>query len=257
MKKVILKSTISILVILSGLSVYSQTSTEKTLFKKNIIRAFDLREKQNKPLFAQNNELSRNLLNAVLSGKIKAYRNDSLITELSNQEVSRRLEISVMQDWTDTLYMDPDEITDFKIANQSYYYGPRDLYQLELNQDWIIDNQRSVLIKENKSISFFIPADHPDNLKGFQQEVFTVKYDDCEKIWDTNPDAIWFNPYNDNEHLSLSHAFQLELYSSYIVKVSNPDNEFLADVFLEEQSIIEAKRAESRLMEYESNIWEN
>ena len=256
--KSLLKITSFILTLFFSTFLFAQkTPKDDILFKKKITRAMDLREPQNKPLFSQNNELTRTLLQAVFNGKITPYKNDSLLSKLKPEDVSNLLQISENINWEDTLYMTEEEILDFKESSTTYYYEAQDLYQLELNQDWIINNKKSVLEKNNHSISFFIPADHPDNIRGIQVPLFTLDYEDCVTLWKNDPNAIWFNPYNDSEHLTLQDAFKLELYSSYIIKISNPDNEFIADNFQGRNAIIESKNIEFNLMEYESNLWEN
>ena len=48
------------------------------MYKKTIIRSLDLREKQNLPLFADNRQLTKFLIEGAKAGLISVYRNDSL-----------------------------------------------------------------------------------------------------------------------------------------------------------------------------------
>ena len=54
-------------------------------------RRMDLREKLNQPFFSKNNEITRYLIDGVRSGVLKAYTNDSLTTELSNESFGKNL----------------------------------------------------------------------------------------------------------------------------------------------------------------------
>ncbi|MBO3273600.1 gliding motility protein GldN, partial [Hymenobacter defluvii] len=54
---------------------------------KTIWRAVDLREKQNKPMFAEGKEISRIILDAVKRGELQAYANDSLTRTLTPAQV--------------------------------------------------------------------------------------------------------------------------------------------------------------------------
>ena len=57
------------------------------MFRKTIWRQVDLREKQNKPMFSEGKEISRVILDAVKRGELQAYKNDSLTSTYSSQEV--------------------------------------------------------------------------------------------------------------------------------------------------------------------------
>ena len=109
-----------------------------------------------------------------------------------------------------------------------------------------------------KSLTIFLPADHPDNLRGIQKPIATYDFKDIIKIFKNDPNAIWYNPKNDSEHRSLEEAFELRLFSSYIIKVSNPQDELLSDIYkTQQEGIIQAQEKEYELLEYESNLWEN
>ena len=58
------------------------------MFRKTIWRQVDLREKQNKPMFSEGKEISRVILDAVKRGELQAYKNDSLTSTFSPQEVA-------------------------------------------------------------------------------------------------------------------------------------------------------------------------
>jgi hypothetical protein len=57
------------------------------MFRKSIWRQVDLREKQNKPMFSEGKEISRVILDAVKRGELTAYKNDSLTSTFTPQEV--------------------------------------------------------------------------------------------------------------------------------------------------------------------------
>jgi hypothetical protein len=72
-----------------------------------------------------------------------------------------------------------------------------------------------------------------------------------------NPDkAIWFNPQNDAQHKNLADAFELWLFNSYIVKVSNPSDARLDEIYGgQQQGILASQQAAADLIEYEYNLW--
>jgi len=281
-------------------SSYNKYSTKNIhesdiMWKKEIIRAVDLREKQNLPLFAYNQEISRLLLEAVEEGVLTPYKNDSLAegTVLTMDEFKTNLAIPGLtgggddeseddwggdsgddwgdsgddwgdsgDDWGDDGGSDDsgdsagDDAIDLSTA---VFYEPRQLYQLEINENLLFDNQRSVLYYDIISITLFVPADEPDNIKGYQVPVATFSFKELvENVFEGNPAAIWYNPYNDQEHRNLADAFELRLFSSYIVKVSNPENEFIVDTYGGDlkTGIMASQWKQFELLEYEHNLWE-
>lgn len=234
------------------------------LFKKTLTRAMDLREKQNKSLFSYNREITRVIIDAVKQGKLVAYMSDSL-------DMGRVL----TQEQFANLLIIPSETPDIGPEEQGYgagasdsiwgtpaptntvnYYSPTQLYQLEFTEDYVFDKQRSRAYCDIQSITLKLPAEF--NVRGFEQPIATFKYKDLVQVFKKDARAIWFNPENDQEHRNLADAFDLRLFSSYIIKVSNPDNLYLADIYSEsaKQSIMASYWETNKLMEFEHHLWE-
>jgi len=235
------------------------------MYKKTILRAVDLREKQNLPMFARNREISRLLIDATIAGTITPYVNDSLD---NGQKMT-------IVDFNKLLIMPSDapsftpEDTAMMFANGDYSYReislggdkffPTDIYQMEIKEDWIFDKQRSRQYFDIIAITIFVPADHPSNIKGIQYPIASYSYKElCEKLFKDNPKAIWFNPQNERESKNLADAFDLRLFSSYIIKVSNPKDAYLTDIYGGDQQkgIMASQWAAFELLEYEHNLWE-
>lgn len=66
---------------------YRPIPSSDIMFRKTIWRQVDLREKQNKPMFSEGKEITRVILDAVKRGELQAYRNDSLTTTFTSDEV--------------------------------------------------------------------------------------------------------------------------------------------------------------------------
>lgn len=63
------------------------------MMKKTLWRRIDLREKQNQSMFSKNNEISKYLMEAVKSGLLVAYENDSLKKPLTPEKFHQNLTI--------------------------------------------------------------------------------------------------------------------------------------------------------------------
>jgi gliding motility associated protien GldN len=61
------------------------------MMKKTLWRRIDLKEKQNQSMFSKNNEITKYLIEAVKSGLIDAYANDSVTTKLAPEKFHERL----------------------------------------------------------------------------------------------------------------------------------------------------------------------
>ncbi len=256
---------------------YRPIPNSDIMFRKTIWRAIDLREKQNKPMFSEGREISRVILEAVKRGELQAYRNDSLTTTLSAKEVSSNVsyqEAAVgLSDEERAAGFSADTGDDWgapaarngratarpatPAAPPSYEYRPKDVYQMELKEDMIFDKKRSRMYHDIKSITLLVPSTLSSNVSGIEKTIGSFKYSDLVRVFRANPDkAIWFNPQNDAQHKNLADAFELWLFNSYIVKVSNPNDARLDEVYgSQQQGILASQQAAADLIEYEYNLW--
>jgi gliding motility associated protien GldN len=232
------------------------------MWKKTILRAIDLREKQNKPLFSRNREITRLLIDAVKKGDLTIYANDSLDRKITIDDFDQAMLIPVEGG---TLTEEEKQIAlangDSSVLQSSgpAYYFPTDLYQLTIREDLIFDKQRSRLYYDIIALTMLVPADLPSNIKGIEQVVASFSYKELvEKVFKDNPKAIWFNVQNDQQHKNLADAFDLRLFSSYITKVSNPNDAYLVDIYGGDQQkgIMASQWAAMELLEFEHNLWE-
>ncbi len=236
------------------------------MYKKTVIRALDLRELQNLPLFSQSKQITKLIIEAVQAGILTPYSSDSLTKKLTKDEFMKKIELpSTEAPGGDD---EGDGFDDFDgegggeeaaAEPASNYFFPQDLYQMEIKEDLIFDKQRSVLYYDIQAFTFKVPADHPDNIKGIEIPIASFSYKELvEKVFPNNPDAIWYNPMNDSEHHNLADAFELRLFSSYIIKVSNPNDEYLTDTYGGDPKtgIMASQWKAFELLEYEHNLWE-
>ncbi|GAB3827944.1 type IX secretion system ring subunit PorN/GldN [Hymenobacter jeollabukensis] len=294
---------------------YRPIPSSDIMFRKTIWRQVDLREKQNKPMFSEGKEITRVILDAVKRGELQAYRNDSLTSSFTSDEVKNNSSYAEQSQglsdeekaaglkeddswggggggggdaWGapaksgakggattkrqpklgangkplkdkkgkiiyETVAVEPPK----PAAPPSYEYRPKDLYQLELKEDMIFDKKRSRMYHDIKTITLVVPATAPGNTAGIDKPIGTFKYSDLVKVFRANPDkAIWFNPQNDAQHKNLADAFELWLFNSYIVKVSNPGDQRLDEIYGDQrQGILAASQAASDLIDYEYSLW--
>ncbi len=142
-------------------------------------------------------------------------------------------------------------------ASGPNFFLPSQLYKLELKEVMFFDKQRSRIYYDIISISLIIPSEL--NPKGIEISAASFKYKDLvENVFMKNTNAVWVNPQNDREHKNLASAFDLRLFSSRIIKVSNPKDKYLEEIYSEtqKQGLLASTWAEMELMEFEHNLWE-
>ncbi|RSK30213.1 type IX secretion system ring subunit PorN/GldN [Hymenobacter metallilatus] len=259
---------------------YRPIPNSDIMFRKTIWRAIDLREKQNKPMFAEQKEISRVIIDAVKRGELQAYRSDSLTTTLSSKEFLGNMSYAEasagLSDEEKAAGFTEDTGDDWgtpaprgrngraaaaapkkPVAPPSYEYRPKDIYQLEMKEDMIFDKKRSRMYHDIKSLGLLVPSTLGSNTSGIEKPIGYFKYSDLVRMFRANPDkAIWFNPQNDAQHKNLADAFELWLFNSYIVKVSNPNDSRLDEIYGgQQQGILASQQAAADLIEYEYNLW--
>ena len=241
------------------------------LFKKTVWRKIDLREKQNKPMFSENREITKIIINAVKSGELVAYKSDSVNTpitreefianmtpkesgdQLSEEEIAAGFGKQKEEDdpWGKALGGKATQAA----APVSNEYFPKQLYLLELKENVVFDKKRSRMYHDIQTISLKVPSTL--NPLGFEQTVASFKMSDLVRVFRNNPDmAIWYNAQNDAQHKNLADAFDLWLFSSYITKISNPGDRGLADIYGGgKKGLLAAQEAAEALIEYEYSLW--
>jgi hypothetical protein len=258
------------------------------MYKKRLWRRMDLKEKQNRSFFAFNNEITKVIIEAVDAGVLFPYKNDSLLTRMSKEEFLQNLKMPAYggdelteeekamgftaddewggdgdgwgddSGWGDTKASDTDADADASAASGADYFFPADVSVLEIMEDWVFDKRRSRLFYDIQSITLILPADKfPET--GLQRQVASFKYKDLEELFRSMPEeALWFNPQNSAEHKNLADAFLLRLFSARLIKVANPEDSYIADIYntSPKEGLIASQRIEQELLELEHELWE-
>ncbi len=244
------------------------------MFKRTVWRRMDMKEKQNKPFFATNAEITAFIIKAVKAGLLQPYTNDSIsvkmplekfienLTEptekvgLSEEEKKAGFKEEATTGWdTPAANGKPGQVAAAPAAPASNEYYPRDFTTLEIKEDIIFDKQRSRMYYDIQSFTMVIPAERRPNALDFALASF--KYKDLAKLFRNDPKAIWFNAQNNKEHKNLADAFDLRLFHARIIKISNPEDNYLVDIYEGgRKGLIASEQLEQQLMEFEHNLWE-
>lgn len=246
------------------------------MYKRKVWRRMDLREKQNKPFFAAGNEITKILIDAVRDGRLYPYKNDSLKERMSKEEFLENLltpdsQMAAADDeqsmgfgddtagdgWGDDTSGGGWGDEQASAAPTVNYFFPNEITLMNIVEDVYFDKIRSRQYYDVLALELIIP---PDKIPtGLERKVATFRYKDVEELFRSMPDeAIWFNPQNGAQHRNLADAFLLRLFSSRIIKVENPDNLQIIDIYggNPKDGLYASQQMEYRLMEYEHDLWE-
>lgn len=252
------------------------------MFKKRVWRRMDLKEKQNRPFFAFNNEITKIIIEAVQAGILHPYANDSLKTRMSKEDFLVNMKMPDLggglteeekalgfgeeeEDLGDDGWGEDtddgwgeEEKPAASQTNTDYFFA-NEVSILELMEDVIFDKRRSRLYYDIQSVKLVIPASVFASTTGLQKEVGVFKYIDLVALFRSMPEeAIWFNPQNSAEHKNLADAFTLRLFSARLTKIANPENLEIVDIYNRspKEGIMASQQLEHKLMEMEHNLWD-
>lgn len=264
-------------------------------YRAQIWRRMDLNEKINQPFFAENNQISKFLIDGVKAGVLTPYSNDSLNTKLSLEQFLERLKLKGKLEnggltaeeiaagfggdakpaaapasgggaddgWgtkkTETSNAEKPAVDDFDkgpIVAGVEYYIPKQLSILEIKEDAIIDRKRSRLYFDIQAITLKIPASQSD--AGLEDIVASFRFKDVYKFFKNNPNCIWFNSTNEMQHRNMADAFDLRFFSARIIKKGNAANKDIFDQFGDgKEALKKSQKLEQQLQDKEAEMWEN
>ena len=244
------------------------------MWKRTLWRRVDLKEKQNKPFFAMNRELSKIIISAVERGVLIPYRSDSVndANVMSREDFLINIQqenLDAEDDFDDGGFEDDPfaaafEDDPFATDEEEIETGPifipnREFSIFEIKEDLYFDRIHSRIYFDIQSISMYLPGDSFYNLTGVEKPVASFRFIDLYNLFKSMPkEAIWFNDSNIAQHKNLGDAFLLRLFKGIIVKIANADDVRVSELYAKSRKdgIMASFKVEQDLMEWEANLWE-
>lgn len=220
------------------------------MYKMQVWRTLDLREKCNQPLFAKDNQITKAIIDEVYAGRLIAYAKDSLTKILTIDEFKEKV-------------IDPAsaqvDADGNPIPNTGQPFMPSQLYVLKFRENLVFDKQRSRFYYDIQTITLFVPAEF-NTLKGTETEVASFKYKDLVRVFRNMPTAKWYNSQNRAEDKKVADAMDLRLFCSRIIKVSNPKDAMIEDMSeyntSDKSILIASQKYEYDLVAKENEVWD-
>ncbi|MGB0524565.1 MAG: gliding motility protein GldN [Flammeovirgaceae bacterium] len=241
----------------------------------------DMREKQNEAFFAEGNQITQIIVDAVKAGVLRPFTDDKLETRMSLNEFLENLKLpesgmdedpidgwpSEEEIWPDGDGTEPwtgeGSLTDGTTIEGAESAGDDEFLTkqmpiLEIKTQLIFDKKRSRMYREVESITIVIPGDYYPS--GIDKKLATFSYKELvENVFVDNPNATWYNSQNIVEHRNLADAFDLNLESAQLIRYANPRDAYIEDIYNGDLKVALGKSQEYThgLLEKESNTWSN
>ena len=194
------------------------------MWKRTLWRRVDLKEKQNKPFFAMNRELSKIIISAVERGVLIPYRSDSVndANVMSREDFLINIQqenLDAEDDFDDGGFEDDPfaaafEDDPFATDEEEVETGPifipnREFSIFEIKEDLYFDRIHSRIYFDIQAVTLVLPAASADkssdggftsydyNPAGFEKPIASFRFIDLYNLFKSMPrDAIWYNENN-------------------------------------------------------------
>lgn len=233
---------------------YANLRDVDVMFSKRIWREIDVREKMNSVYASPKSRLIDIIMNAVTAGELRAYdavstkddpNGDSFATVLKPEQVMGKFADSVL-------------IPDFNANGEQIgshmatgEFNPDSVVKFQIKEDWIFDKNRSVYEPRIIGIAPMVKIKAAGQDLG-EQPAFWIYFPEARHIFVTKSVTT---RNNDATGLSYDDIFMKRLFSSYIVKESNPEDLRVKDYAQGIDRLYESERIKKELLDYEHDLW--
>ncbi|MGE9516802.1 MAG: gliding motility protein GldN [Solitalea-like symbiont of Acarus siro] len=237
---------------------YPKIRQADVMYSKRIWREVPFTEKMNKAMGSPKQGIAQVIINAVLNGELTAYANpddgsdDVFKKKLSIEDVKKLLggtpeKIQYAPDPNR-----PDYLVDTVVVNK---FDPNSVKKIRLEEDWIIDTKRSLMEPRILAIALLkdIVTQAGETLDG-SLPLFWISFKQARKVFANSKVP---NKHNDVANITYDGLFVKRLFSSYIVKESNPENLRIVDKTGGQnvKALKESDRISEGLLDKEQDMW--
>ncbi|UKT64006.1 gliding motility protein GldN [Pedobacter mucosus] len=221
---------------------------EDVFYAKRVWREIDLRDTVNSPLKSPKSRLIDVLIAAIKAEELTAY---SPIDSLLNEDDAFLNPLSA--DSAAKAALGTAEVSNNKTGTVTTVvndFNPELFLKYRIKEDWIFDVKRSIF---EPRIAGIAPLKFNEVSKQWQP-VFWVNYPEAREILSKKR---LVNTNNDASSLSFDDFFIRRLFSSYIIKESNPGDNKIRDIITDPRDrLYESERIKKSVLDYEQGLWE-
>jgi len=228
-------------------------------WSKKLWRVIDLREKMNLTYYypTVETETRKNLISVLLegieNGQITPYDarvESEFKTPMTFEQVKEAFGAESTTE--ETIDFDTGERREVVIQGE---IRPNEVKQFMIKEEWYFDKQSSTMnvrIIGICPIREYTRANDPTG-EIQRQQVFWVYYPEARDLLATN---VALNPYNGAQSMSYDDLFIKRMFNSYVVKESNLyNNRFITAYLSGREAMMESKRIENEIFNFEQDLW--
>lgn len=231
------------------------------MWRKKVWRIIDLREKMNQPLYFPTKEVEGrfNLVNLMIQGikdgKLTAYdakNDDEFKVPMTYEQVKEAFGATTRT--RKVRNVDTGELQDKVVTAE---IRSEEVKQFMVKEEWYFDKQTSTM---NVRVIGVCPIqefyrDEDTNQEQVQRrQVFWIYFPEARDLFAANE---VFNPQNTARNSSFDDIFLKRKFNSYIVKEENIyNNREISQYLGSKDAMLESKRIENSIFDYEQNLWE-
>jgi gliding motility associated protien GldN len=234
---------------------FADVREEDVFYSKRVWREIDLRDTINSVLKSESSKLIEILMDAVANEELTVYSpKDTASGKLLEDNDSFKIAMTAQEALTGargTSEGDPD--ANGKVgAPIMKRLRPDEFLKYRIKEDWILDVKRSVF---EPRIIGIAPM---KMVEGNWQPVFWIYYDEARPLLSKSK---LVNPSNDASVLTYDDFFVRRLFSSNIVKETNPANKTIIEILnqtdpKDPRKLYESDRIKKSMSDYEQSLWE-
>ena len=229
---------------------------EDVYYAKRIWREIDLRDTINSVLKAEGSKLIDVLLEAIRNEELTVYSNkDTTQGKLLDDNDSFKISLTANEALASAQGISEgmaDSATG-KIAEPTLRrLRTEEFMKYRIKEDWILDSKRSVFEPRIVGIA---PM---KQIEGNWQPVFWVYFEDARELLSKKK---LINPANDASTLTFDDFFVRRLFTSNVVKETNPSNQNISDILgvtdiKDPRKLYESERIKKSISDFEQSLWE-
>lgn len=233
---------------------YANVRDVDVMFSRRVWREIDLREKMNHIYASPKSRLIDVIMEAVQAGELTAYDAVSTKSDPNGDSFGTILPPGqVMGKFADSVVVPEFNDMGEQIGSrmESGEFNPDSITKFQIKEDWIFDKQRSVFEPRIIGIAPMVKIKAAGQDLG-EQPAFWIYFPEARHVFVTKAVST---RNNDATGLSYDDIFMKRLFSSYIIKESNPDDLRIKDYATGIDRLYESERVKKELMDYEHDLW--